>query len=272
MANKPITSLPPAYWADGYRPGEREPVHVWVAPAAAQPRLTVLLRPLLSVPHLIALYALSAVGTVIVAAGWTAALFTGRLPGFAARYLSGLVRWQGRALGYQMLLTAQYPPFSFQDLDYPVRVAVHPGPLNRLAVLFRSALAVPALLVSVLVSYGALTVSVVTWFITLVTGKVPDAVHQALSAVLRYQLRVMGYADLLTAEYPGGLYGDRAAPAPLAGMGTSAAAAGGAVPGPPPWRLVLSGAARVIVDVIIVVGLPALLAGILIVQLVPGPR
>jgi hypothetical protein len=119
----PAAHLP----AGRFRPDGPEPIHVGVGPAVPQSRLTVLFRPLLSIPHLIALYVLSFVGEVITAIGWIAALFTGRLPNFVANYLSGLVRWQGRALGYQLLLTGQYPPFSFADEDYPVRVATRPG-------------------------------------------------------------------------------------------------------------------------------------------------
>jgi hypothetical protein len=265
-------SMPPSpsYPAGDLRFEGRDPIHVGVAPAVPQSRLTVLLRPILIIPHLIVLYVLGLVGEVIAVLGWFAALFTGRLPDFAADYLCGLLRWQGRALGYQSLLTSQYPPFSSEDEDYPVRVAMRPGRLNRLAVLFRGLLMIPALVVALFVSYGTVVISIVTWFIALATGKVPDSVHQALSAVLRYQLRLLGFAYMLTSEYPGGLYGDRpgemaeVAAMPVPGVYLTRATASWTVPGPPPWRLVLSRAARNMVTVTIVAGLPTLTVGTLI--------
>ena len=54
-----------------------------------------------------------------------------------------------------------------------------PGRLNRLAVLFRFFLLIPCWIVQAVVSYGALTIFMfVTWLIVLVTGQMPDAIHQ----------------------------------------------------------------------------------------------
>jgi hypothetical protein len=52
----------------------------------------------------------------------------------------------------------------------------------------------------------------VTWLIVLIRGQMPDAIHQALAAVLRYQVRTLGFALMLTSAYPGGLFGDPASP------------------------------------------------------------
>src|SRR5205814_404962 len=81
------------------------------------------------------------------------------------------------------LLTDVYPPFTLDDGDYPVRLAVMPGRLNRLAVLFRFFLLIPCWIVQGVVTYGALTIFMfVTWLIVLITGQMPDAIHQALAA------------------------------------------------------------------------------------------
>ena len=53
--------------------------------------------------------------------GWFAALFTGRLPQWAHTFLGGVVRWYTRSGAYMFLLTDRYPPFSFDDVEYPVR-------------------------------------------------------------------------------------------------------------------------------------------------------
>ena len=185
------------------------PVQVAVAEAARQRRATVAFRLILAIPHLFVLYFLGIVASVVVFIGWWGALFTGRLPDFAAIYLGGYMRWYTRVDGYVSLLTDVYPPFAFEDdPGYPVRLAVAQERLNRLAVFFRIILAIPAAIVAAVVGLGAAVVSIIAWLVTLVTGELPAPMHQAFTAVLRYRFRYNCYWLLLTPSYPGGLFGD----------------------------------------------------------------
>src|SRR5581483_2212816 len=109
--------------------------------------------------------------------GWFGALATGRLPGFAAGLGAGYLCWQARVSGYAALLTGEYPPFSLADADYPVKVEVAPGPLSRLAVLFRLFLLLPCWIVQVLAGVGAFLAGIVAWLIVLVRGEMPPALH-----------------------------------------------------------------------------------------------
>ena len=79
------------------------------------------------IPQLIVLGLLGIAVYVITIIGWFGALFTGRLPVFAADFLTGYLRWMARVYAYTFLLTDVYPPFSLADADYPVRVAAMPG-------------------------------------------------------------------------------------------------------------------------------------------------
>jgi prefoldin subunit 5 len=170
----------------------------------------VAFRLILAVPHFIVLYALGIAASVVVIIGWFGALATGRLPGFAAAYLSGYLRWYCRTAAYLLLLTDEYPPFALDDTAYPVRVAVGHGRLGRLAVLFRVILAIPAAIASMLLVYGVLSiVIVIAWLTALVAGKLPASLHQAFAAVLRYIIRYYAYLYLLTDAYPAGLFGDQ---------------------------------------------------------------
>ena len=179
------------------------------ADSAPQSRLTVAFRIFMAIPQLIVLWLLGIAAIVITIIGWFGALFTGRLPVFAADFLTGYLRWLGRVYAYNYLLTDVYPPFTLDDADYPVRLAMMPGRLNRLAVLFRFFLLIPCWIVQAVVTYGALTLFMfVTWLIVLIRGQMPDSIHQALAAVLRYQVRTLGFALMLTSAYPGGLFGD----------------------------------------------------------------
>jgi len=188
---------------------ELAPVLVTFAAPAPQSRLTVMVRIILVIPHLVVLAVLGLAAYAVAIVGWFGALFTGRLPAFAADFLAGYLRWQTRVSAYAFLLTGDYPPFSLADADYPARVAVQPGRLNRLAVLFRIFLLIPCGIVQAILSYGALTIfQLVSWVITLITGRLPDPVYQAMAAVLRYQARTLGFAWMLTSAYPAALFGD----------------------------------------------------------------
>jgi uncharacterized protein DUF4389 len=215
--------------AAGDAPGSSGPVLVAVARPAAQNRASVAFRLILAIPHFLVLYVLGIAAFVVAVLGWLGALVTGRLPGFAASYLSGYTRWYCRVGAYLLLLTDAYPPFSFEEDAYPVRMEASPGRLNRFAVLFRLVLAVPAAIVSAILVSGVTTVVIfIAWLTALVVGKLPGSLHQAFAAVLRYATRYYGYLYLLTDAYPTGLFGDRpgprsdvAAPPASVGYGTS---------------------------------------------------
>ena len=266
------------------------PVLVAFADPAPQSRLTVLFRIFMVIPQLVVLWLLGIAAFVIVVIGWFGALFTGRLPVFAADYLTGYLRWLTRVYAYALLLTDVYPPFSLDDATYPVRVAVMPGQLNRLAVLGRIFLLIPCWIVVTVLEYGAFTIfQLVSWLIVLITGQMPDAIHQALASVLRYYVRALGFALMLTSAYPAGLFGDPqarvpwspAAPygqapqgydpqapgygdpqAPGYGVQPGYAQPGGYVAGSEPsWRLILSAAARKLVVGFLVFGVVVAIAG-----------
>jgi hypothetical protein len=218
-AGPPVSPLPPAPplpYQEGA--GGAAAIEVGFAGSAQQRRLTVLVRLILIFPQLFFLALVGIAAEIVLFIGWFGALFTGRLPEFAADFLSGVLRWQARVNAYYLLLTDQYPPFSLEDTDYPVRVAMRPGRLNRLAVFFRFILVIPASIVAGVLAYGMETIALfVIWLIVLITGRMPQPLHEAVSAVLRYSLRVTGYTFLLTSEYPGGLFGDQPGPGGLSG-------------------------------------------------------
>ena len=200
---------------------------------ARQRRFTVLFRLLLAIPQLIVLYVLGIVAELVAIAGWFAALFTGRLPAGLAGFLTDWLRWSARVGSYLALLTDRYPPFAMADADYPVRVSVAPGRLNRLAVLFRIILAIPVAVLVAVLGYGSVIIGFVAWLIVLVTGTMPVPLYQAIAAVTRYGIRYYGYFFLLTGTYPGGLFGDPADTDVAAAAAGPLTAPPGAEPGPP---------------------------------------
>lgn len=200
---------PPTASPGSNGPDTSGPVLLAVAGPTAQRRATVAFRLILAIPHLVVLYALGIAAAFVAFTGWFGALASGRLPRFAAAYLSGYLSWYGRTAAYLLLLTDQYPPFAFDDTAYPVRVAVSQGRLGRLTVLLRIILAIPAAIVSMVLVYGVSTIVVlIAWLTALVAGRLPEPLHHGFTAVLRYTIRYYGYLYLLTGVYPGGLFGD----------------------------------------------------------------
>jgi hypothetical protein len=73
---------------------------------------------------------------------------------------------------------------------------------SRLTVFFRLLLAIPqALWLSIWSIAVALTV-LIAWFAALVTGRVPDGLHNFNASFLRYATRVSGYLFLLAEPWP----------------------------------------------------------------------
>jgi Domain of unknown function (DUF4389) len=197
-------------------------------PPARQNRLTVLLRALLLIPHYVVLFLLGIVAFFVAIAAWFCALALGKLPLWAQAFLGGYVLYSTRVYASFYLLTDRYPPFSFdRESDYPVRVELRPGELNRLAVLFRIILVIPAAIITSVITAGWGALSFFCWLVVLVMGRNPDPLSESTAAILRYSMRTSAYWLMLTSAYPKGLFGEgEAAPA---GPGRLRLATGGKV-------------------------------------------
>ncbi len=238
-----------------------------IPPPGPQRRLTVLLRWPLLVPQFVVLVLLGIAVFFTVIAGWFAALLTGRLPEGIARFLSGFLAYDTRVSAAAMLLVDRYPPFALYPAEpYPTRIELRPGPLNRLAVLFRIFLMIPAAIVRYLLEWGWSVLAVFVWLIVLVLGRMPRPVFEATAAVLRFGLRFEAYTLMLTSAYPKRLFGDPptelppVTAAPVAGGPEGVTRPGGqGWPFPPSATrpLVPSGPAQGLVAVFLVVGLAA---------------
>jgi hypothetical protein len=215
-----------------------------------QRRLTVFFRILLLIPQYIVLLFLGIAAFFVAVFGWFAALFTGRLPEPAALYLSQYIEYYTRVTASESLLIDRYPPFAMVAPDYPVQVELRPDELNRLAVLLRILLIIPAAIIQAVVAGGWAVASFVIWLIVLVLGRMPESLFDATAAVLRYSMRVQAYWLMLTSSYPKRLFGDgQAAEGPGAER----------VPGTRP--LLMTSGARVVMVVFIVLGVAYLATG-----------
>jgi hypothetical protein len=173
-----------------------------------QNRWTVAFRSLLLIPQAVVLLVLEFVAGIFAIVGWFAALVLGRLPSGIASFLTRVLQYNTRFTAYGYLLFDAYPPFTLSATNYPATVEVHPTRLNRLAVLFRMVLMIPAVIVNQLATGGIAIASLVVWLIVLIAGRMPRALSEAVAAIVRYQTRVFGYVLMVTSTYPAGLFGD----------------------------------------------------------------
>ncbi|MFG2523104.1 DUF4389 domain-containing protein [Streptomyces sp. NPDC048527] len=240
--------MEPQYGTVSLIPGAESLPELDIPQPGRQNRLSVLVRLLLLLPHFVVLAVLSVVTFLAAVAGWFAALLLGRLPDPVERYLVEFLAYDTRVNASAMLLTGRYPPFELGDpMGYPVRVrvlrSVH---LNRLAVLLRLLLVIPAAIVGVLATAGWWAVSALSWLVVLFLGRMPLPLFEATAAVLRYRMRLVAYVLLLTPAYPKRLFGDQTAPDAVVGT----------LAGPSATRpLFLGTGAKMLVGAFLVLGL-----------------
>jgi hypothetical protein len=84
-------------------------------PILPRDRVTVAFRPILVIPHLIAIWLIGLGWAVVTVVAWFAILFTGRYPRPLYWYAVGAMRWTTRVEAYLLLLRDEYPPFSLGD-------------------------------------------------------------------------------------------------------------------------------------------------------------
>jgi hypothetical protein len=84
-------------------------------PQGERDLLTVGLRLILAVPHIIALWFLGLAWGITSVIAWFAILFTGKYPTGLYRFGLGVFRWSVRVEAYLLLLRDEYPPFALDE-------------------------------------------------------------------------------------------------------------------------------------------------------------
>ena len=86
-------------------------------PAGERDRVSIILRLLLVVPHLIALFFVLLAWCLTSVVAWLAILFTGAYPVALYRFAAGALQWILRVEAYMLLLVDEYPPFDLSLSD-----------------------------------------------------------------------------------------------------------------------------------------------------------
>lgn len=83
-------------------------------PNSPRDRLTVAFRPILVLPHIVALWVLGVAWAVATIIAWFAILLTGDHPAPLYRFGVGVMRWSTRVEAYLLLMRDEYPPFALE--------------------------------------------------------------------------------------------------------------------------------------------------------------
>jgi hypothetical protein len=180
----------------------QHPVRLVVTDDLQRNRLTVFFRLILAIPHFIWLSLWAVIAILAAVVNWFATLFTGRSPDGLHTFLATYLRYQTHVTAYAYLIADPFPDFTGKP-GYPIDLEVDPAqPQNRLMVFFRLILAIPALFVARLLSSISGILAVFSWFIALVTGRVPEGLRNFAAFALRFETQTYAYLLLLTERYP----------------------------------------------------------------------
>jgi 2-(1,2-epoxy-1,2-dihydrophenyl)acetyl-CoA isomerase len=179
------------------------PIHLIVTDDLKRWRLTVALRWLLALPHLLVLALWTYVAFPVTVVNWFIALVRGRpSPGVHA-WTSRLIRYQAHVYAYVYLVAEPYPSFRGWPGRYPVDLAIAPPTAQaRWKTLLRIILVIPAYVFATVLGYVLYLVAFLGAFYALATGRYPKGFRDLSAYCLRFQAQTFGYLLLVTDRYP----------------------------------------------------------------------
>jgi hypothetical protein len=183
-----------------------------------RPRLTVLFRLLLAIPHLVWLALWSIAAWTVGFAAWLAVVIEAKVPAILHDFLAAYVRYATHVNAYVFLAARRYPGFRGQP-GYEVDVEIDPpARQSRWSGGLRLVVALPALVLAAVLAGGlgvgagiplvafaggaAGTAAFLAWFAGLAIGRIPRGLRDLAVYGIGYGAQASGYAFLLTGRYP----------------------------------------------------------------------
>src|SRR3954454_17142146 len=189
--------------AGTYEHTSTHPIRLVVNDDLQRTRLTVFFRLILAIPLFLWAVLWAVVALLAYVANWFATLFMGQSPEGLHNFLATFLRYTTHVRAYMLLVADPYPKFTGKLGTYPIDLEVDPPERqNRLTVFFRSILAIPALFVTNLLGQLNQLLAIFSWFIALVTGRVPEGLRNFAVLAMRFETQTYGYLMLLTGKYP----------------------------------------------------------------------
>jgi uncharacterized protein DUF4389 len=189
--------------AVAHAPTAAHPIRLIVNDDLQRTRLTVFFRLILAIPLLLWFTLWAVIATLALVANWIATLISGRSPEGLHGFLATFLRYTTHVRAYILLIADPYPGFTGREGSYPIDLEVDPPEhQSRLTVFFRIILALPALLLTNILSNLSQLLAIFSWFIALVTGRVPEGLRNFAALALRFETQTYAYVLLLTGRYP----------------------------------------------------------------------
>lgn len=168
-----------------------------------RPRLIVLFRVFLALPHVVWLVLWGVAAAVATPAAWLAGLATGRVPDPLHRFLSAYVRYLVHVVAFLCLVGRRFPGFTGRAGSYEIDVEIDaPRRQPRWSVGLRPALALPALVASVVLCGVVAAVGFVSWWFALGAGRAPQRPRTLGTGCLSYLAHVCVYLLVCTDRFP----------------------------------------------------------------------
>jgi 2-(1,2-epoxy-1,2-dihydrophenyl)acetyl-CoA isomerase len=187
----------------GGPPSWPHPIRLSVADDLGRWRLTVAVRWLLAIPHLLVLVLWTYLLIPVALVNWAIALVRGAPAVGLSAWLTRFVRYQTHVNAYVYLVADPYPPFRGWPGTYVVDLAVDPpGDQARWKTLLRVVLAVPAYVLMTVLQYVLVAVAFLGAVFALIFGRYPRGFRDLSAYTLRYSAQTWGYLLLLTDRYP----------------------------------------------------------------------
>jgi hypothetical protein len=168
-------------------------------------RWKIFLKWLFAIPQFIIVYLLQAVAGVMVLIAFFAILFTKKWPRGMFDFMVQIQRWTANVTVYALtLMRDEYPPFSGDAGEYPVRLEVdYDDNLSRWMIFVKWLLVLPHLIILTFLAIAAYVVVIIAFFAILFTGRYPRGMFDFVAGTIRWWIRVQAYAHwLVTDRYP----------------------------------------------------------------------
>jgi hypothetical protein len=189
--------------AEPYSELPDHPVRAVVTDDLERPRLTVLFRLFLAIPHFVWITLWTIAVGFLAFFAWLIALVLGRLPSPLHRFFAAYLRYATHLVAFVYVVGRRFPGFTGREGSYGIDLEIDPPvPQRRLTVLFRWILAIPALVVASALGGVALVIAFLAWWYALVTARMPAGMRDLAVVCLRYSAQTWGYALLVTTRYP----------------------------------------------------------------------
>ena len=189
--------------AEPYSQLPQHPVRAVVTDDLERPRLTVLFRLFLAIPHLVWITLWAVLVFLIAPFVWIIALVLGRLPDGLHRFLAAFVRYAFHLGAFVYLVGRRFPGFTGTAGSYGIDLELDaPERQGRWTILFRLFLAIPAFVVASALGGVALVIAFLAWWYALVTARMPEGLRNLGVVCLRYSAQTTAYTLFVTGRYP----------------------------------------------------------------------